>query len=113
VEKAKWAAEVVQQRLEDRGLEYSEVRVDLIGMSSLHGKPETRPEPYEVRLRLAMRTTDRKAAEAVGFEVRALHVTGPGSGGGGADPIVREILAVQSVLIPRALVDPLVVVKEA
>ncbi|MGE5792069.1 MAG: acyclic terpene utilization AtuA family protein [Bacteroidota bacterium] len=113
VEKAKWAAEVVQQRLKDRGLEYSEVRVDLIGMSSLHGQPEARPEPYEVRLRLAMRTADRKAAEAVGFEVRALHVTGPGSGGGGADPIVREILAVQSVLIPRALVDPLVVVKEA
>jgi Acyclic terpene utilisation family protein AtuA len=112
VEKAKWAAEVVQQRLADRGLKYSEVRVDLIGMSSLHGKPEARPEPYEVRLRLAMRTTDRKAAEAVGFEVRALHVTGPGSGGGGSDPIVREILAVQSVLLPRALVDPQVVVKE-
>ena len=113
VEKAKWAAEVVQQRLKDRGLQYSEVRVDLIGMSSLHGQPEARPEPYEVRLRLAMRTTDRKAAEAVGFEVRALHVTGPGSGGGGSDPIVREILAVQSVLLPRALVDGQVVVKEA
>ena len=113
VEKAKWAAEVVQQRLKDRGLNYSEVRVDLIGMSSLHGQPEARPEPYEVRLRLAMRTTDRKAAEAVGFEVRALHVNGPGSGGGGSDPIVREILAVQSVLLPRALVDGQVVVKEA
>jgi hypothetical protein len=113
VEKAKWAADVVQQRLKDRGLKYSEVRVDLIGMSSLHGKPEARPEPYEVRLRLAMRTTDRKAAEAVGFETRALHVTGPGSGGGGSDPVVREILAVQSVLIPRTLVDPQVVVKEA
>jgi len=34
------------------------------------------------------------------------------SGGGGSDPIVREILAVQSVLLPRALVDPQVVVKE-
>jgi hypothetical protein len=113
VEKAKWAADVVQQRLKDRGLKYSEVRVDLIGMSSLHGRPEARPEPYEVRLRLAMRTTDRKAAEAVGFETRALHVTGPGSGGGGSDPVVREILAVQSVLIPRTLVDPQVVVKEA
>lgn len=112
VEKAKWAAEVVRERLKDRGLTYSEVRVDLIGMSSLHGMPEARPEPYEVRLRLAMRTADRKAAEAVGFEVRALHVNGPGSGGGGSDPIVREILAVQSVLIPRALVDPQVVVKE-
>jgi len=81
------------------------VRVDLIGMSSVHGMGEGRAEPYEVRMRLAMRTTDRKAAEQVGFEVRALHVNGPGSGGGGSDPMVREVLAVQSVLLPRAQVD--------
>jgi len=37
----------------------------------------------------------------------------PGGGGGGSDPIVREILAVQSVLLPRSLVDAQVVVKEA
>jgi len=60
-----------------------------------------------------MRTNDRKAAEAVGFETRALHVNGPGSGGGGSDPIVREVLAVQSVLIPRELVDPQVRVARA
>lgn len=81
------------------------VRIVSIGMSSVHGMGEGRPEPYEVRMRLATRTTDRKAAEAVGFEVRALHVNGPGGGGGGSDPVVREILAVQSVLLPRAVVD--------
>ena len=106
VAKAKWAADIVQARLKERGFAYSEVRVDLIGMSSLHGLAEARPEPYEVRLRLAMRTPDRKAAEAVGFETRALHVNGPGGGGGGADPVVREVLAVQSVLLSRELVDP-------
>ena len=113
VAKAKWAAEIVQQRLKDRGFSYPEVRVDLIGMSSVHGMTATRPEPYEIRMRLAVRTNDRKAAEAVGFEVRALHVNGPGGGGGGSDPVVREILAVQSVLLPRGLVDPQVVVEEA
>lgn len=106
VAKARWAADIVQARLKERGFSYSEVRVDLIGMSSLHGLEEIRPEPYEVRLRLALRTDNRAAAEAVGFETRALHVNGPGSGGGGADPVVREILAVQSVLLPRHLVDP-------
>ena len=111
VAKAKWAAEVVQQRLKDAGFSYTEMRVDLIGMSSLHGMPDARVEPYEVRLRIAARTTDRKAAEAVGFETRALHVNGPGGGGGGADPVVREILAVQSVLLPRHLVDAQVVVQ--
>ncbi len=106
VAKAKLAAEVVQQRLRDTGFSYSEVRVDLIGISSLHGNGAVeKAEPYEVRMRLACRTTDRRAAEAVGFEVRALHVNGPGGGGGGSDPVVREVLAVQSVLLPRAPVD--------
>jgi hypothetical protein len=113
VAKAKWSAEIVQQRLKDRGFTYLEVRVDLIGISSLHGMAGERPEPYEVRLRIAARTDDRKAAEAVGFEVRALHVNGPTGGGGGSDPVVREVLAVQSVLIPRSLVDQQVVVEKA
>lgn len=113
VAKAKWAAEIVQQRLKDRGFSYPEVRVDLIGMSSLHGMDGERPEPYEVRMRIAARTNDRKAAEAVGFETRALHVNGPAGGGGGSDPVVREVLAVQSVLIPWPLVDKQVVVEVA
>ena len=113
VPKAKWAAEIVQQRLKDRGFSYPEVRVDLIGMTSVHRTSLYPTEPYEVRLRVAVRTDDLKAAEAVGFEVRALHVNGPGGGGGGSDPIVREILAVQSVLLPRELVDLQVVVEEA
>ena len=105
VAKARWAAEIVQQRLRDRGFEYSEWRVDLIGMTSLHRDVGPRPEPYEVRLRLAARTDSRKAAEAVGFETRALHVNGPAGSAGGSDPVVKEVLAVQSVLIPRSMVD--------
>jgi hypothetical protein len=41
-----------------------------------------------------------------------LHVNGPGGGGGGSDPIVKEVLAVQSVLIARALVDRQVSIQE-
>jgi len=111
VAKAKLTAAIVQQRLKDSGYKYTEVRIDFIGMSSLHGQVDKRVEPYEVRLRLAMRTDSRKAAEAVGYETRACHVNGPGGGGGGSDPVVREILAVQSVLIPRHLADQQVKVK--
>jgi hypothetical protein len=111
VPRARWAAEVVRERLRLRGLAYEDFRVDLIGMSSLHGDTGSRPEPYEVRLRMAGRTPDRRAAHAIGFEVRALHMHGPGGAGGGCDPRVRELLAVKSVLLPRRLVKHQVVVE--
>ena len=113
VPRAKWAAEVVEERLRLRGLTYDDFRVDLIGMSSLHGDPDSRPEPYEVRLRMAGRSQDRRAAHAIGFEVRALHMNGPGGAGGASEPRVREVLAVKSVLLPRSLVHPRVVVEGA
>ena len=111
VARAKWAAEVVQERLRLRGLSYDDFRVDLIGVSSLHGDPGGRPEPYEVRLRMAGRAPDRRAAHAIGFEVRALHMHGPGGAGGGCEPRVREVLSVKSVLLPRHLVKPEVAVE--
>ena len=111
VARAEWAAEIVAERLRRRGFTYDDYRVDLIGMSSLHGDPTSRPEPYEVRLRVAARAQDRKAAHAVGFEVRALHMHGPGGAGGASEPRVREVLAVKSVLLPRRLVNAQVMVE--
>jgi hypothetical protein len=104
VERARLAARVVQDRLRRRGFTYDEMRVDLIGCTSLHGPASGASDPYEVRLRIAARTPDRAAAQAVGFEVRAMHVNGPTGGGGGSDPVVRDVMAVHSVLLPRALV---------
>ena len=86
-----------------RGFGFDELRADLIGLDSLHGPQEGRPEPYEVRLRVAGRTPSRAAAEAIGWEVSALYTNGP-AGGAGDFAMVREILAVQSVLLPRELV---------
>ncbi len=107
VARARLAGEVVAERLRRRGFTYSEYRVDLIGMTSLHGDDGSpKPEPYEVRLRIAARTENRRAAEAVGAEVRALHMQGPGMAGGGINLGAREILAVKSVLLDRALVHP-------
>ena len=105
LERAKWGAKTVQDRLKQRGFSYSEFRVDYIGMSSLHGLPENKVEPYEVRLRLVVRTPSKSAAQAVGFECRALHINGPTGAGGGIDPLVKAVLAVQSVLIPRHWID--------
>lgn len=108
--RARMSERIVRERLKMRGFTYPEIRVDYIGMSSLHGMGAGRPEPYEVRLRIAARSPDRKAAQAVGFEVRTLHVNGPAGGGGGTNG-VREVLGVKSVLLPRELVQPRVVVE--
>jgi hypothetical protein len=110
--RARLAEQIVRERLKMRGFTYPEIRVDYIGMSSLHGMGSGRPEPYEVRLRIAARSPDRKTAQAVGFEVRTLHVNGPAGGGGGSNAL-REVLGVKSVLLPRNLVKPQVVVEGA
>jgi len=108
--RAKLSEQVVRERLKMRGFNYPEIRVDYIGMSSLHGMGNGRPEPYEVRLRIAARSPDRKAAQAVGFEMRTLHVNGPAGGGGGTTGL-KEVLGVKSLLLPRELVQPRVVVE--
>ena len=74
IARARLANDVVQERLRRRGLTYDEMRVDYIGLNSLHGNDAMQcPEPYEVRLRIAARTPDRKAADGdvgVGLEFR-------------------------------------------
>ena len=105
VARARLAAEIVAERLRIRGFAYDEWRVDLIGLDSLHGPGAGRPEPYETRLRVTGRCGDRRSAAAVGHEVETLLTNGP-QGGAGDSRSVREILAVQSVLLPRELVRP-------
>jgi hypothetical protein len=108
--RAQLSEHIVRERLGLRGFRYPEIRADYIGMSSLHGMGTGRPAPYEVRLRIAARSPDRKAAQAVGFEMRTLHVNGPAGGGGGSTNL-REVLAVKTLLLPRRLVNPHVVVE--
>lgn len=103
VARARLAGEVVAERLRLRGLAYDELRCELIGLDSLHGPGAGRPEPYEVRLRVAGRTASRAAAEELGWEVETLLTNGP-QGGAGHFGQVREIYAVQSVLLAREAV---------
>lgn len=114
--RARLAGEIVSKRLERRGYRYDDLRVELIGIESLHGPERAeepkRAEPYEVRLRVAGRTPDRGAAVVVGQEVETLLTNGP-AGGAGEAKAVREILRVQSVLIPRSDIHVEVKVFEA
>ena len=89
------------------GVAATELRFDLIGVDSLYGDatPAARGEPAEVRVRVAGRAASAAEAARIGNEVETLYTNGP-AGGGGAFKSTREVIAVQSVLLPRAAVTP-------
>jgi hypothetical protein len=104
--RAELAAGIVRSRLAQRQLDLDDLCIELIGLNSLHGaaSPDA-GEPYEVRLRVAARTQNRRHAEYVAQEVQSLLTNGP-YGGGGDFMQVRDILGVAAVLLPRAAVTP-------
>ncbi len=55
--RAELAAGVVRSRIARRGLDLEDLRIDLVGLDSLHGRgAPPADEPYEVRLRVAARS---------------------------------------------------------
>ena len=114
LERARLALEIVRERLVIIGLQSDELRFDLIGVDALHGTVLSRGAgaPYEVRARVAGRCASLAEARRIGNEVETLYTNGP-AGGGGATHSVREVLAVQSVLLPRECVQASVLVMEA
>ncbi|MDX8339780.1 acyclic terpene utilization AtuA family protein [Draconibacterium sp. IB214405] len=99
VERGKLALEIVKERLRLKGFGENEAKYDLIGSNALHGNERSvNNEPYEVRARVAVRTTTPEDAKVIGNEVETLYTNGP-AGGGGATKSVREVIAVKSVLI--------------
>ncbi|MEA2935176.1 MAG: hypothetical protein QOD74_1822 [Variibacter sp.] len=102
VARAEHAGEIVRERLANR---LQEIRVDVIGMSSLHGRPMSGDSyhPYETRLRVAGRAQDAETAALVGEEVEALFTNGP-AGGGGVRKSTVEQIGIVSCLVPRETV---------
>jgi hypothetical protein len=104
--RAELAASIVRSRLEQRRLDFEELRIDLIGLNSLHGSASPiSGEPYEIRLRVAARSQNRRHAEYVAQETQSLLTNGP-AGGGGDFTQVRDLVGVRSVLLLRNQVIP-------
>ena len=98
------ALEILQSRMRKLGWADLEHRAELIGVNAMHGpRLGTAHEPYEVRLRLAVRAPTRALAERINQEVETLYISGPAAGGG-VTLSVREVVAVASALVPRAAV---------
>ncbi len=112
-ERAKLSREVLRKRINQRyGDMLEELRIDIIGLDSIHASASTLPneELFDVRVRVAARTKDKKIAEAIGKEVE-WQFFGP-SGGGGFRKYIREVLTMYSTLVPRNEFKYDVLVKE-
>jgi hypothetical protein len=104
--RARLAAEVLRERLRD----VAPLRADLIGVASVFGDDAGRwldLQPAgvarDVRLRVALKHTDRRQAERLVREVTALYCCGP-AGGGGVRTALRPRLGTVSCLVPREAV---------
>jgi hypothetical protein len=113
VNRARLAEQVVRQRLVIGGVALEELRVDYIGMNSLHGEASLPPahEPYEVRLRFAGRARQKRDAVKLGNEVETLVGKGP-CASSLPRTSVREVLAIYSCVVPRAAIEPRIVIDE-
>jgi hypothetical protein len=110
IARAQLAGEIVSERL--RG-QFQELRVDILGVTGLHTRPMSGGDynPYEVRLRVAGRSTDRQKAALIGEEVETLWTNGP-AGGGGARKSTQEQIGIVSCLLARDRVKSQVTVFE-
>jgi hypothetical protein len=106
VSRGKLALDIVAERLKLTGVQFQEIRYDLIGVNSLHKDRLSKAgcEPYEVRVRVTGRTKEMKEAVRIGNEVETLYTNGP-AGGAGAWKVAREVVAIVSAFIPRSLVS--------
>ncbi|WP_165311251.1 acyclic terpene utilization AtuA family protein [Vibrio ziniensis] len=112
VARGELALDIVRGRFDVCKFSPAEVRYDLIGVNALHGATRSQDyTPYEVRARVAARCGTREEAVKVGNEVETLYTNGP-AGGGGVMKSVKEILAMDSTLIPREQLTAFVTVME-
>ncbi|MFC0271751.1 acyclic terpene utilization AtuA family protein [Metabacillus herbersteinensis] len=101
VERGRLAENILKRRLSSK---IADLRIDLIGLSSIHRTSFGDSYPYEIRLRAAALCKNEEDARRIGNEVEALYTNGP-YGGGGARKRVSECIGVVSTFLPRELVD--------
>lgn len=109
--KAKRAAEIVLKRLAMHGIRPEETRVEYIGINSLWGalapEPVDEEQVNEVRLRIAIRTQEKRDCEALAREFPPLLLSGPPTASAVAGtPAPRALMGLWSALVPRHLVEP-------
>lgn len=104
--RARAAGDIVKERLARVHGTNAPVRIDLIGMSSLHATTTDYPsDSQDVRVRCAMRASSREEAELLLWEVESLLCCGPSAGGGYRGSITPSVIT-YSASIEREQVRP-------
>ncbi|EFK08262.1 conserved hypothetical protein [delta proteobacterium NaphS2] len=106
LEKARFSEKWLRERFKKLGVEFDELRIDYIGVNTLHGDAaEIEDKDYnEVGLRIAGKAKTKKAAEAVRREATHLWTQGPVGSSFGTPMNVRPVIALWPTLVPRDMV---------
>ncbi len=114
--RAALAGEIVRERMRRVHGTNAPIRVDLVGVRSLHASAFRHPaQPggsCDVRLRCAMRASSHEEAELLLWEVESLLCCGPSAGGGYRGAVTPAVLT-RSASIDRDAVTPRVEVFDA
>ena len=110
MKKARASAAIIEAQLRETGLGYDEIHTEFLGYNSLLGPLADAThldEINEVYLRMAVRSQDRRLAEAFPRQFPWLALSGPptASGFSGIEP-ARQLLGIWPTLVRRELVEP-------
>jgi hypothetical protein len=102
-DRARLAREILRARLGD----VAPLRIDLIGLSSLHAACDdaSTRDSTDVRVHVAARVDDRRKAERLLWEVEALYTCGP-AGGAGYRGAVTPVFVTHDAFLPRDAIEP-------
>jgi len=107
--RAELTKDILRRRFAAANLKATELRMDYVGLNGVHreASPPADQEPYEVVLRLALKTEDRHEANKLRLEVDPLAVNGASGTGKWATSSpsarVRPVIGLYSTLVPREL----------
>jgi hypothetical protein len=104
-ERANLAGQIIQERMTHLHKVEKELRIDLIGVNSLHSSAVWRSvQTEDVRLRAALRSPNRNEAELLLWEVESLLCCGPAGGGGFRGHLTPGVIT-HSAFVPRDQVE--------
>ncbi|MDP2898325.1 MAG: DUF1446 domain-containing protein, partial [bacterium] len=109
------AEEILRERFKIVKLDAEDLRIDYIGINSVHGPLSTLPkvdEPNEIRIRVAAKVKTKEEADKIRREITHLWTLGPvGTTGVTSPPPPRPVVSLWPTLVPRDLIPTKCIVK--